>query len=114
VLEKGLAPLLAAVRRQDGGRGQDVSRTVLASIGIEMKFKRLVVSPDGDLSVPFELLTDRAGTASETHVSYRRLFLRSRNRRAQAVPSRAARGQHAPVVICRPRRAHCQNVRGAH
>jgi CHAT domain-containing protein len=97
-IEKQLAPLLRAVRegREATAEAGDVSRGLLAQIPELGKFKRVVVSPDGDLhQLPFELLAGPSGRRLlETHVvSYApsgSVLTILRNRRAQSTPSRAA------------------------
>ena len=98
MLEKGLVPLLTAVRagKEPTAETRDVSRSVLAPIVELTKFRRVVVSPDGDLhQLPFELLTGASGRRLlETHVvSYApsgSVLTILRNRRAQSTATRAA------------------------
>lgn len=109
-LEKELAPLLTAVRagREATGEARNVSRAVLASVPELAKFRRVVVSPDGDLhQLPFELLMGTAGRRLlDTHVvSYApsgSVLTILRNRRAQSIPARAALAVSASPVGTKP------------
>lgn len=109
-LEKSLAPLLTAVRtgKDAAVEAVDVSRRLVVTIGELSRFKRLVVSPDGDLhQLPFELLSVTPGkTLLETHVvSYTpsgSVLAILRNRRSQAVTTRPALAVSASPVAINP------------
>ena len=97
-LEKNIAPLLNAIRsgKDVTPEARSVSRDLLSEIPELTKFKRILVSPDGDLhQLPFELLTNGSGRRLlETHVvSYApsgSVLTILRNRRAESNPSRTA------------------------